>query len=107
MTSADLALALTMLAGFGLRAAGLLLGGALRPDHPGIAWASSVSVATLSAFVVLALVAPTGLLATVPSWARLVGVVAGALAWRVFRGGMLPALLSGLAGLLLAWSVSP
>jgi hypothetical protein len=107
MTPADLALGLTVLLGIGLRAAGLALGGALRPDHPVIAWAASVSVATLAAFVVLAIAAPSGLLATVPWWARLAGLVAGAVGWRVFRGGLLPALLAGLAGLLAAWWVSP
>ena len=107
MSGADLALALTVLAGLGLRGAGLLLGGALRPEHPFIAWASAVSVATLSAFVVLAIAVPGGLLATVPWPARLAGVAAGAIGWRLFRGGLLPALLAGLAGLLLAWSISP
>jgi hypothetical protein len=102
MTGPDLALGLTVLAMVGLRGAGLLLGGALRADHPFIAWASAVSVATLAAFVVLALVTPTGLLATVPWTARLAGVAAGAIGWRVFGGAMLPALLCGLAGLLLA-----
>jgi hypothetical protein len=102
MTGADLALLLTVLAGFGLRGAGLLLGGALRPDHPFIAWAAAVSTATLAAFVVLAILAPAGLLATIPLPARLAGVAAGMLAWRLFRGAPLPALLAGLVGLLLA-----
>ena len=102
MSGADWALALTVLAGLGLRGAGLLLGGAMRPDHPVIAWASAVSVATLSAFVVLAIVAPVGLLATVPWPARLAGVAAGAIGWRLAGGRLLPALLAGLAGLLLA-----
>ncbi len=102
MSGADLALLLTVLAGLGLRCAGLLLGGALRPDHPFIAWASAVSVATLSAFVVLAIAAPSGLLATVAWPARLAGVVAGGAGWLLFRGAVLPALLCGLAGLVLA-----
>jgi hypothetical protein len=102
MTGADLALLLTVLAGVGLRGAGLALGGALRPDHPFIAWASAVSVATLSAFVVLAIAAPSGLLATVPWPARLAGVAAGGIGWLAFRGATLPALLAGLAGLMLA-----
>ncbi len=106
MSSADLALVLTVLAGLLLRAAGLALGGALRPDHPFIAWANAVSVATLSAFVVLSIAAPGGLLATVPWPARMAGVAAGAAGWRLFRGGLLPALLAGLAGLLAAWTVS-
>jgi hypothetical protein len=102
VSGADLALLLTVLAGLGLRGAGLALGGALRPDHPFIAWASAVSVATLSAFVVLAIAAPSGLLATVPWPARLAGVAAGGLGWLAFRGATLPALLAGLAGLMLA-----
>lgn len=105
MNGPDLALALTIAAMLGLRGAGLLLGGVLRPDHPVIAWASSVSVATLAAFVVLALVAPTGLLATVPWPARLAGVAVGALGWRLSRGAMLPALFAGFCGLLAAWRV--
>lgn len=107
MSGAEIALLLTVLAGLGLRGLGLLLGGALRPEHPFIAWASAVSVATLSAFVVLAILAPSGLLATVPLPARLAGVAAGALGWLGWRGGLLPAMLAGLAGLLLAWAVSP
>ncbi|MFM2148065.1 MAG: hypothetical protein RLZZ187_371 [Pseudomonadota bacterium] len=103
MSEADLALALTAAAMIALRGAGLLLGGVLRADHPAIAWSSSVSLATLAAFVVLALVAPTGLLATVPGPARLGGVLAGALAWWLCRGAMLPALGAGVLGLLAAW----
>jgi hypothetical protein len=104
MSGADLALALTVVAMLALRGSGLLLGGVLRPDHPVIAWAAAVSVATLAAFVVLAIAVPTGLLATVPWPARLAGVLAGALGWRLFRGALLPALLTGLAGLMLAWA---
>ena len=103
MTGADLALGLTIVAMLGLRGAGLLLGGVLRPDHPFIAWAAAVSVATLAAFVVLALVVPAGLLASVPWPARLAGVAAGALGWRLARGAMLPALAAGFCGLLAAW----
>ena len=103
MSGPDLALALTAAAMIALRGAGLLLGGMLRADHPAIAWAAAVSLATLAAFVVMALVAPTGLLATVPGPARLAGVLAGALAWRLSRGAMLPALGAGVLGLLAAW----
>jgi hypothetical protein len=103
MSAEELALVLTVLAGVALRGLGLALGGSLRPDHPFIAWASAVSVATLSAFVVLAIAAPAGLLATVPWQARLAGVASGAIGWRVSRGGLLPALLAGMAGLLVAW----
>jgi branched-subunit amino acid transport protein len=101
MSGADLALLLTVLLGLGLRGAGLALGGALRPDHPFIAWASAVSVATLSAFVALAIAAPSGLLASVPWPARLAGLAAGGLVYALSRG-LLPAMLAGLAGLLLA-----
>jgi len=100
VSQADLALALTIAIGFALRGAGLVLGGVLRADHPAIAWASAVSVATLACFVALALAAPVGLLASVPWPARLAGVVAGGLAYR--RLGLLPAMLAGLGALLLA-----
>jgi hypothetical protein len=102
VSQADWALALTVLAGLLLRGSGLWLGGALRPDHPVIAWASAVSVATLACFVTLAIAAPAGLLATVPLPARLAGLAGGALAWRMSRGRLLPAMLGGLATLLLA-----
>lgn len=100
MTGADLALLLTALAMLLLRGAGLLLGGVLPADHPAIAWASAVSVATLAAFVVLAIAAPAGLLATLPWPARLAGVAAGALVWRLSRGGMLASLLAGVGAVL-------
>ena len=58
MAAADLALGLTALAMLALRAAGLAVAGALRADHPFVAWATAVSQATLAAFVVLAVVAP-------------------------------------------------
>jgi len=102
MTEAEIALWLTVAIGFGLRLAGLALGGVLRADHPAIAWASAVSIATLACFVALALVAPVGLLATVPWPARLVGVVAGAAAYLLGGRRLLPAMLAGLAGLVLA-----
>jgi hypothetical protein len=102
MSEAELALALTALAGLGLRVVGLLLAGALRPDHPLIAWASDVSLATLSAFVVLAVLVPGGLLASVPLAARLAGVAAGAAAYLALGRRLLPSLAAGLAGLMLA-----
>jgi hypothetical protein len=102
VTGADLALLLTVLAGLALRGAGLALGGALRADHPVVAWASAVSVATLAAFVALAITAPGGLLATVPLPARLAGLAAALAGWAATRGAILPALLAGLAGLALA-----
>jgi hypothetical protein len=61
-----LALALSALAMLALRAAGLLVAGALRPDHPLVAWAAAVSQATLAAFVALAVAAPGGAAAAVP-----------------------------------------
>ncbi|MBU8537009.1 hypothetical protein [Falsiroseomonas tokyonensis] len=102
MSQADAALAFTIGIGLALRGCGLLLGGALRPDHPAIAWASAVSVATLAAFVTLAIAAPAGLLATVPLAARLAGLAAGFLAFRLLPGRLLPAMGAGLAALLLA-----
>jgi hypothetical protein len=102
MSQADWALALTIGIGLALRGLGLLLGGALRPDHPAIAWASAVSVATLAAFVTLAIAVPSGLLATVPLPARLAGLGAGGLAFWLLRGRLLPAMAAGLAALLLA-----
>jgi hypothetical protein len=102
MSQPDLALLLTVLIGLALRGLGLLLGGALRPEHPAIAWASAVSVATLAAFVTLAIAAPAGLLATVPLAARLAGLAAGGLAYWRLRGRLLPAMAAGLAALLLA-----
>jgi hypothetical protein len=99
MTGPDLALALTALAMLGLRAAGLAVAGVLRPDHPFIAWAASVSQATLAAFVVLAVVAPQGVLATVPLAARLAGLAAGLAAYALLRGRLLASLLAGLAAL--------
>lgn len=105
MAAAELALLLTALGMVGLRAAGLLVAGALRPDHPLIAWAAAVSQATLAAFVVLAVIAPGGVAALVPWPARVAGLVAGLIAWRVLRGRLLPALLAGLAALALVRAV--
>ena len=96
---ADLALPLTILAMLALRAAGLLVAGALRPDHPLVAWAAAVSQATLAAFVVLAVAAPGGAAGGVPPAARLAGLAAGLLAWWAGKGRLLPALLAGLAAL--------
>jgi hypothetical protein len=95
----DLALLLSALAMLLLRAVGLLVAGALRPEHPLVAWAASVSQATLSAFVALAVAAPGGAAAGVPLAARLAGLGVGLLAWWAGRGRLLPALLAGLAAL--------
>ena len=104
--SRTLLLGMTMtLAGLALRLVRLLVAGALRPDHPFIAWATDVSLATLSAFVVLAVLVPGGLLATVPLGARLAGVAAGALGYAALGRRLLPALAAGLAGLGLAWGL--
>lgn len=102
MSEADLALATTIGIGLALRLVGLLLGGALRPDHGFIAWASAVSVATLACFVALAIVAPAGLLASVPLAARLAGVAGGAAAYLGLGRRLLPAMLAGIGALLLA-----
>jgi len=102
MSEADLALAATIGIGLALRLLGLMLGGALRPDHGFIAWASAVSVATLACFVALAIVAPAGLLATVPLAARLAGVAGGAVAYLGLGRRLLPAMIAGIGALLLA-----
>lgn len=96
MSGADLALILLILACVLLRSAGLLVAGRLRPDHPFVRWAASVSLATLAAFIAVAIVAPTGLLAGIPLAARLCGL-AVAIAWMLWRGGLLAPLLAGLA----------
>jgi uncharacterized membrane protein len=101
MADADLALILTGSACLALRLAGLLLAGRLRPDHPFIAWATSVAQATLAAFVTLAVLAPTGSLATLPLHARLTGLAAGTAAFFALRQRLLPALLVGLVVLVL------
>jgi len=100
MAEADLALLLTALAMLALRAAGLLVAGALRPEHPFILWASAVSQAVLAGFVALAIAVPGGIAATVPLPARLAGLAAGLLAFAALRGRLLPALGAGLAALL-------
>ncbi len=105
MAGADLALILLILAGALLRAAGLLVAGRLRPDHPFVRWAASVALATLAAFIVLAILAPGGALAGIPWWARGAGVLA-ALAWMRLRGGMLGPLLMGLAVTAAGWGLA-
>jgi hypothetical protein len=95
-------LLLTALGCLVLRAAGVVLAGALRADHPVVAWASAVSLAILSGFVALAVVAPAGLLATVPLPTRLAGLLVGLLVHRVLRWGLLPSLAAGLAVVVLA-----
>ena len=85
-----------------LRGAGMLLAGAMRPDHPFIRWAAAVSQAVLAAFVVLAAVAPAGALAGVPMPARLAGLAAGLAVHAATGGRMLFSLGAGLAALLLA-----
>ena len=95
MGGADLALLLLILACLLLRAAGLLLAGHLRPDHPFVRWAASVALATLAAFIAAAVAAPSGALAGIPWGARLAGVVV-AIGWMVWRGGMLAPLIAGL-----------
>ncbi|WP_135467843.1 AzlD domain-containing protein [Crenalkalicoccus roseus] len=99
MAAPDLALLLAALAMLALRGAGLLVAGALRPEHPFIAWATAVSQATLAAFVALAVLAPVGILATVPLPARLAGLAAGLLGFALLRGRLLPALGLGLGAL--------
>lgn len=106
MPEADIALALTALACLALRLAGVWLAGGLSTEHPAIAWATAVAQATLAAFVVLAIVAPAGALAEVPLAARLAGLGAGIGSLFILRRRLLPALLLGLAAMLVmraAW----
>lgn len=100
MPPADLALLLTALACLGLRLAGVWLAGGLSTEHPAIAWATAVAQATLAAFVTLAIVAPTGALAEVPMAARLGGLTVGIAVCLTDRRRLLPALLTGLAAML-------
>ena len=99
--AATAALLLAAAAMLALRGAGMLLAGAMRPDHPFIRWAAAVSQAVLAAFVVLAVIAPAGALAGVPLPARLAGLAAGLLAHAATGGRMLPSLGAGLLALLL------
>lgn len=96
MAGAELALILLILACALLRAAGLLVAGRLRPDHPFVRWAASVALATLAAFITVAILAPSGLLAGIALPARLLGL-ATALGWLAWRGGMLAPLMAGLS----------
>lgn len=105
MADADLALLLTSLACLGLRAAGVSLAGGLSADHPLIAWATAVAQATLAAFVVLAVVAPSGALAEVSLSARLTGLGVGMAVCLGYGRRMLPSLLAGLAAMLLVRAV--
>lgn len=102
MAGADLALLLAAAAMLLLRGLGVLVAGALRPDHPLVAWATAVSQATLAAFVALAVVVPGGAVAGIPLAARLAGLAAGLLGYAALRQRLLPALGVGLAALLLA-----
>lgn len=105
MTEADTALLLAALAMLGLRGTGLLLAGALRPEHPFIRWAGAVSQATLAGFVALAVLAPVGVVATVPVAARLAGLLAGLVTYAALGGRLLPALGAGIGVLVVvrAW----
>lgn len=90
-------MSLLLLAGGGLvlRLSGLVLARGLSAQHPVIAWATSVSQATLAAFVIFAFLAPSGPLAAVPLFARLAGVALGLLVLWLARGRLLPALAAG------------
>ncbi|MEI6160280.1 MAG: AzlD domain-containing protein, partial [Roseococcus sp.] len=91
-----LALLLLILACLLLRTAGLLVAGRLRPDHAFVRWAASVALATLTAFIAVAVVAPTGMLASIPFSARILGLLV-AIGWLLRWGGLLAPLLAGLA----------
>ena len=84
-----------------LNSAGVMLAGGLSAEHPLIAWATAVAQATLTAFVVLAVAAPSGALAEVPLVARLAGLGVGLVVCLSHGRRMLPALLAGLAAMLL------
>jgi hypothetical protein len=99
---ASAALLLVASAMLALRGGGMLLAGTLRPDHPFIRWAAAVSQAVLAAFVTLAVIAPTGALASLPLPARLLALGAGVAAHAMWGGRMLPSLGAGLAVLLAA-----
>lgn len=96
MSGADLALLLLILGCAAMRGAGLLVAGRLRTDHPFVRWAAAVSLATLTAFVLAAVVAPTGILTDIPLLARGAGLAASVviLFW---RGGLALPVLGGLA----------
>ncbi|WP_191083828.1 hypothetical protein [Roseococcus microcysteis] len=100
MSADDLALALLVAACAAMRGAGLFVAGRLGADHPFVRWAASVAMATLAAFVTLAVVAPTGSLTLIPWQGRVAGFCAamGVLAW---RGGLFAPLMAGLAATLL------
>lgn len=100
MSGDDLALALLVAACAAMRGAGLFVAGRLGADHPFVRWAASVAMATLAAFVTLAVVAPTGSLTLIPWQGRVAGFCAamGVLAW---RGGLFAPLMAGLAATLL------
>ncbi len=105
MGGAELGLLAVALASQGLRLGGMLLAGSLRPDHPFIRWAAAVAQATLAAFVVLAVAAPSGAVAMLPWPARAAGaaVSLAVLTWP--RAGILGALLAGSSATLAAWSL--
>ncbi len=105
MNDAAMALGATALLGLGLRVAGLAIGDRLPPGHPFMAWAGAVSLASVAAFVVLAMLAPGGALATVPPAARIVGLLAGCAAFTA-TGRALPSLGVGAGALLVAQQVA-
>jgi hypothetical protein len=96
LSGADLALLLLVLGCAAMRGAGLLVAGRLRTDHPFVRWAASVSLATLTAFVLSAVVAPGGILADLPLLARGAGLGASVLLL-FWRGGLALPVLGGLA----------
>lgn len=79
-----------------MRAVGLLVAGRLPSDHPFVRWAGSVALATLTAFVLAAVIAPSGILQSLPLPARVAGLAAS-IAVLFWRGGLLTPVLGGLA----------
>lgn len=96
MSGPDLALLLLILGCAAMRGAGLLVAGRLRTDHPFVRWAAAVSLATLTAFVLAAVVAPGGILTEIPPLARGAGLAASVLIL-FWRGGLALPVLGGLA----------
>ncbi|WP_338665096.1 AzlD domain-containing protein [Pararoseomonas sp. SCSIO 73927] len=90
-----LAAVLLMLA---LRGTGIALAWRLPADHPAIAWATAVSEAALSAWVVLALVSP----GPWPLAARLAGAGVALAVFALAGRRLLPGLALGLAAI---WAV--
>ncbi|HEY8613995.1 MAG TPA: hypothetical protein VIL69_22265 [Roseomonas sp.] len=76
-----------------LRGIGMALAWRLPPSHPAIAWATAVSEAALSAWVVLALISP----GPWPLAARLAGAAMALIVFLAAGRRLLPGLAAGLS----------